>query len=306
MATRLRVRDNSDEIINEFTPIVSPYFGEQGVTSTRAAQLCDAAKHSYEAIESELESVNFIQIKFGLIGTSEENFTLAKDANSNCNFDDFKTKLDKITEAKAFIAFLREAIKAKTELADEVSLYMSKELQELKAPKYPDSLTEQDVIDQMSVKNRETYLSLETKCAVYGKFIHPGRRLDKAIKEINGAKAEPRSIDYAGNNTIIRVYNSVISVEEANEVYDKLQKEHRKAESELNGLKHLIEETIKADTAKKLEEFKKANAEYSEKYNALLAQDSEIREKRRKEIQALRIVIPNRFKTLYDELSKTK
>lgn len=306
MATRLRVRSNHDELINEFTPIVSPYFGDTGVTSTRAAQLCDAAKHSYEAIESELENVNFIQTKFGLIGTTEENFTLAKDANSDCNFDDFKAKLDRITEAKSFIAFLREAIKAKTELSDEVSLYISKELSELKAPEYPDSLTEQDVIDQMSVKDREMYLSLETKCAVYGKFIHPGRRLDKAIKEINAAIAEPRTIDYAGNDTIIKVRIPVISVNSANYTYDKLQKEHRKAESELNGFKHKIEEIIKADTAKKLEEFKKANAEYSEKYNALLARDAETRENRRKEIQALKIVIPNRFKSLYDELTKTK
>lgn len=214
--------------------------------------------------------------------------------------------MDRITEAKSFIAFLREAIKAKTELSDEVSLYISKELSELKAPEYPDSLTEQDVIDQMSVKDREMYLSLETKCAVYGKFIHPGRRLDKAIKEINAAIAEPRTIDYAGNDTIIKVRIPVISVNSANYTYDKLQKEHRKAESELNGFKHKIEEIIKADTAKKLEEFKKANAEYSEKYNALLARDAETRENRRKEIQALKIVIPNRFKSLYDELTKTK
>ena len=306
MATRLRVRPNSGDVINEFAPIVSPYFGEQGITSTRAAQLCDAAKHSYEALESALENVDFISCYFGLIGTSEDDFTLAKKANSNCSYDTFKEILDKISEAKSFIAFLREAIKAKDDLAKEVSFYISKELQDLRVPEYPVEITEQDVIDEMSVKDRETYLSLETKCAVYGKFIHPGRRLDKAIKEINGALAHPRTIDYNGNNTIIKVYESEVSVDSANETYNKLQRDHRKAESELNGIKHKIEEVIKEDTAKKLEEFKKANAEYSSKYNDLLARDSEIREARRKEIQNLKIVIPNKFRTLYEELSKTK
>lgn len=306
MATRLRIRQNNGEAIHEFSPITSPYFDEQGITSTRAAQLCDAAKHSYEAIESKLENVNFVSTYFGLIGTPEKDFTLAVDSNSHCQFEDFKQDLDKITEAKSFIAFLREAIKAKSDLADEINFYISKELSDLKSPEYPESLTEQDVIDAMTVKERETYLSLETKCAVYGKFIHPGRRLDKAIKEINYAIAEPRSIDYAGNNTIIKVRYPEVDINTANNVYNQLQKEHRKAESELNGLKHKIEEIIKEDTAKKIEEFKKANAEYSSKYNELLARDSETRDARRKEIQNLKIVIPNRFKALYEELSKTK
>ena len=290
--------------IYKFSSTVSPYFGESGVTSTRAAQLCDAAKHAYEALESELDSINFVMEEFGLIGTREEDFAIARYANSECDYFEYKAKLDKITELKSFIAFLREAVKYKKELSDEIMNYMSEEYATLVAPTLEESISAEDIINNMTVKEREHYLSLETKCAVYGKFIHPGRRLDRAIKEINLAKANPRTIDYNGSNTIIKTKESVVSIEDANDTYDKLQKDHRAAESELNGLKHKIEETIKEDDAKKLEAYKKAYEEYTTLRTKLYTKDSEIREARRKEIQNLKIVIPNRFKTIYEELTK--
>lgn len=291
--------------ITKFSPITNTYFGESGVTSTRANQLCDAAKHSYEALESELDNINFIVEKFGLIGTREDAFTIARAANSSCIYEKYKAKLDRITELKSFIAFLREAVKHKSELADEINRYESQEVRDLEAPESERVITEYDVINNMTVKEREHYLSLETKCAVYGKFIHPGRRLDRAIKEINLAKANPRTIDYNGSNTIIKTRESLVSIEDANATYDKLQKDHRAAESELNGLKHKIEETIKEDEAKKVEAYKKAYNEYYAKMVELTTKDKEIREARRKEIQNLKIVIPNRFKTIYEELTKT-
>lgn len=287
-------------MIHEFKPIVSPYFGENGLTSTSANTVANRLKHLYEATESELNSVNFVQTKFGLIGTPEEEYSLAKDANKTCAVEEYVQKLELISECKSFIAFLREAIKAKDELSREVDEYMSKELLELKTPRLESSITEDDIIEEMSVKDREHYLSLETRAVVYGKFIHPGNPFDKAIKGIEKALANPRSVEYNGANTIIEVQVPTVSVETANAVYVALQNEHRKSESELNGIKHMIEEKIKADARAKGEKWQNATKAYESERSILTANDAEVRDVRRKEIQNLKIVVPNRFIELYN------
>ena len=299
----LRTRETYNiNMIHEFKPIVSPYFGENGLTSTSANTIANRLKHLYEATESELNSVNFVQVKFGLIGTSEEDYSLAKDAAKNCAVEEYAQKLELIAECKSFIAFLREAIKAKDKLSQEVETYMSKELFELKSPKLDSPITEEDVLAEMSVKDREHYLSLETRAAVYGKFIHPGNPLDRAIKGIEKALANPRSVEYNGANTIIEVQVPTVSVETANSVYVALQNEHRKAESELNGIKHTIDEKNKADARAKGERWENALKAYESERSILTAKDAEVRYARRKEIQALKIVIPNRFTELYNHV----
>lgn len=292
----------NSKMIHEFKPIVSPYFGENGLTSTAANTIANRLKHLYEATESELNSINFVQVIFGLIGTPEKDYSLAKAANSNCTVAEYRMKLDFISECKSFIAFLREAIKAKEDLSREVDEYMSKELFELKTPKIEASITESDVLAEMSVKEREHYLSLETRAAVYGKFIHPGNPLDKAIKGIEKAIANPRSVEYNGANTIIEVQIPTVSVDTANAVYASLQNEHRKAESELNGIKHMIEEKIKADAKAKGEKWQNDTKAYESQRSILTAKDAEVRDARRKEIQALKIIIPNQFMELYNKV----
>lgn len=289
-------------MINEFKPIVSPYFGENGLTSTSANTIANRLKHLYESTEAELNAVNFVQTRFGLIGTPEENFSLAKDANKTCTVEEYVSKLELITECKSFIAFLREAIKAKNDLIDEVDTYVSEEYLNLKKPVLEHTITTEDVIATMSVKDREHYLFLETRAAVYGKFIHPGNPFDKAIKGIEKAIADPREISYAGTNTIIKIHTPTVSIEQTNEVYRALQNEHRKAESELNGIKHMIEETIKADDVKKRQAYKDALAKYESDRAALELRDIDVKQSRRKEIQNLKIVIPKRFEALYNTI----
>ena len=287
-------------MIHEFKPIASPYFGEVGLTSTSANTIANRLKHLYEATESELNAVNFVQTKFGLIGTPEEQYSIAKNANNNCTVAEYIQKLEFITECKAFIAFLREAIKAKDNLITEVDDYMSEELEKLKRPYCEAGITQEEIIDKMSVKDREHYLFLETRAAVYGKFIHPGNPMDRAIKAIEKALANPRSVEYNGANTIIEVQEPTVSIDTVNGVYNALQNEHRKAESELNGIKHMIEEELKTDGKQKSEAWTEALKKYEAERQQLTNRDAEVRDARRKEIQALKIVIPKKFEKLYE------
>lgn len=286
--------------MNEFKPIVSPYFGENGLTSTHADTIANRVKHLYEAIESELNNVNFVGTIFGLIGTAETDYSVETEGRKSCTAEEFVSKLETVAECKSFIAFLREAIKAKDELSEEVQYYVGEELANLKRPVPETPITAEDVIKEMSVKDREHYLSLETHAAVYGKFIHPGSPFDKAIKGIEKAIANPRNVEYNGTNTIIKVHIPTVSVDAANTVYNVLQNMHRNVESELNGIKHMIEERVKADTAEKNEKWMSDLKAYEVQRDILLKKDEEVRNARRKEIQALRIVVPKQFLELYD------
>jgi len=289
-------------MIHEFKPINSPYFGENGLTSTSANTIANRLKHLYESTENDLNSTGFVQARFGLIGTPEDKFSLAKDAKKSCTAIELVTKLELIAECKSFIAFLREAIKAKQELANEVDEYISEEYAALKRPVLESTITTEEVINNMSIKDREHYLSLEARAAVYGKFIHPGNPFDKAIKELEKALTNPRQIDYNGANTIIKVYTPTVDIETVNTVYMDLQNEHRKSESELNGIKHSIEEQIKADDTKKREAYKVALDKFETDRAQLVIRDAETKQARRKEIEKLKIVIPKRFEALYNKI----
>ena len=306
MEKKLRPRridqTNNCNMINEFKPIVSPYFGEVGLTSTSAQTYANRAKHQYELLEELLDKINFVEVKFGLIGTNESNFTIAQEANKNVNFNDINDTLKQIVRYKSFIAFLREAIKEKDRLAREVDTYSSPERATLCSPIMATAITESEIIDNMTVKDRQTYLTLETKCAVYGKFIHPNRPFDNAIKWVEKAMGKPRAVDYNGRDTIITTYTPTVDINKLNSIYDDLQREHRKAEASLNGIKHEIEKKIEADVYAKTDAYEKAVEEYKIRLNEISISESKVKDARRKEIQNLKIVIPNEFKDLYENL----
>ena len=61
--------------------------------------------------------------------------------------------------------------------------------------------------------------------------------------------------------------------------------------------------TIRKDIQKKDEAYKNALQEYNNKTNELLVADKLTREEKHKEIEALKIVIPNDLKSVYDKLT---
>jgi hypothetical protein len=237
-----------------------------------------------------------------LIGTSERDFSLLKEGRKSCTEAEYLSKLELIAECKAFIAFLREAIKAKNSLSNEVDDYMSKELNDLQHPVPEEAITEEDVINNMTVKDRQRYLFLEARAATIGKFIHPGNSFDRAIKGIESAIAEPRKVNMNGKDTIIITKHPTVSIDTVNGVYMNLQDEHRKSEAELNGIKHMIEEKIREDANNKTEKYAISLKEYDAEVKRLTIQDAKMRDARRKEIQSLKIVIPKQYEALYNKV----
>lgn len=278
------------------------FFGDKGLTATSANYIANLAKEAYEKLEAKLNTTSFIRETITVIGsTAETNVKLSQAGLITLA----PNILKEICEYKSLIAWLREAIKEKENLFKANKLWVSDEYTEhmKNRPQCEDYLTEQDVIESWTVAEQEDYLSLETICAVVGKYIHPNGPLSKAKTELSNRINKPVTTECSGRDTIIRRYYPEATEEEVNNLFFSLQKNHREYQARLNGIKHKIDMTVREDIQKKDEAFKKALQEYNNKTNELLVADKLTREERHKEIEALKIVIPNDLKSVYDKLT---
>lgn len=278
------------------------FFGEKGITSTSANHIANLAKEAYEKLEAKLNTTSFIKETIQIIGSTAE--TTVKLSRAGL-ITLAPNVLKEICEYKSLIAWLREAIKEKENLFKANKLWVSDEYTEhmKNRPQCEDYLTEQDVIESWTVAEQEDYLSLETVCAVVGKYIHPNGPLSKAKTELSNRINRPVSTECSGRDTIIRKYYPEATEEQVNTLFFSLQRNHREYQARLNGIKHKIDITLREDIQKKDEAFKLALEEYNKKTSELLVADKLTREEKHKEIEALKIVIPNDLKSVYDKLT---
>lgn len=279
------------------------FFGETGLTATSANYMCNLAKEAYEKLESKLNSTNFVEESITIIGSMGE--TKVSKASKEL-LTEAPKMLAQIYNLKSLIAWFREAIKEKDNLFKENRNYISDETREfmLTCPQKEDYLTEQEVISSWSVKEQERYLSLETMCAVIGKYIHPNGPLSNAKKQLSRRINNPIVTENSGRDTIIRKYSAVATEEEVDTLFFELQKSHRNVQSELNGIKHKIEVTLREDMRSKDEKFKQLLEAYNAKLSELHQADRLTRIAKDKEIESLKIVIPNNLKETYNYLTK--
>ena len=279
------------------------YFGEVGLTSTSANYICNLAKESYEKLESKLNATSFLEEYITIIGAkAETRVSLASKELLNTA----PIMLKEIYNLKSLIAWLREAIKEKENLFNTNKLFNSTEYITLmnNRPVRKDYLTEQDVIESWTVKEQEEYLSLETKCAVIGKYIHPNGPLSRAKKDLSFRISHPIVTECSGRDTIVRRYQAVTTEEEVDALFFSLQNKHRELQAQLNGIKHKIEIALREDMQKKDEEYKLELEAYHAKLAELRESDKLTRIERDKKIEALKIIIPNDLKATYDSLAK--
>ena len=161
------------------------FFGENGITATSANHICNVAKEYYTTLENELNNINFVEESISLIGSSAK--TISKVANGKEMLKDIDITLSTIADCKSLIAYLREAIKRKEELTKSIP-----DLQALvdfrnTMPVMEKVITRDDVIASWDIKQLNHYLTLQTKCAVFGSAVH-SNALNTARKQAYYAK----------------------------------------------------------------------------------------------------------------------
>lgn len=279
----------------------SPYFGSEGLTMVSANYVANRAKEKYEALEGKLNATSFVGETISIVGALEK--TVSKNGTPNI-LSEAEGLLKKITEMKSLIAFLREAIKEKNTMLTSVKTYISEKMRNHQdnRPVMAKALSENDIIASMSVGDREKYLSLETKCAVIGKYIHPNGPLSRAKSKLITALQDPINAELKGRDTLIREYFPVSSLEDVEALFFKLQKQHREAQAELNGMKHTVDMKLREDESAKAIAYDEAYKAYFAEEKRLMESDRKCKEVELSRIEALKIVIPNRLREIYEEV----
>lgn len=291
------------EAINEI------FFGEHGLTSTSANHLANIAKETVAINEEKLKSLNFVTTKVDIIGSSENSgkvVCIGCDESFLCQIKDL---LAEIAEMNAFCAWIREAIKAKDkELAviDKMNLNSwCKQNGRTFAiePSQPAKVSEEDIIAQMDIKERNEYYRLEAIAATIGKCIHNDGAFSQARKKLQEKSSNPISTEGNGKDMLIYSYAPSIEPSKVETMFFELQKWHRTNEAQLNKIKFDIKKRAEEQNLLKIQQYK-AEVEQAHRANAMLAAEfNEWQINERGRIAKLKIVIPNRLQEVYDKLS---
>ena len=280
-----------------------------GITSTSANTLANWAKNEAFAATVELASLTFVNTRVELI--NGEN---AKTVGIGSKDPDRVGQLiEKIAKLNSFSAWMREGIKAKENLLEDLKDLDVENYAELKgidvpkAPDYPERVVAKDVLDEMDIKKRNNYLRLEAFAAAYGKYVHSTSEstgsVARARNELVEKIARPSKIEGSGRDSVIFSYTPSAPLVDVDAMFSALQETQRSYEQQLNAIKYSIESEVNKRNAKALEEYNKALAAYHDEMKALRAALQEYQIKERERIGRLKIVVPDDLKDTYEYLN---
>lgn len=283
------------------------YFGKTGLTSTSANAIANKAKEYISSNEIALKNISFVSESASLISsnvTKELSFGMGGD-----KLNELEAVLKRISDMKSLQAWLREAIKARDVLKNEITnttFDKWAKANNIDVPNYimHQAMTEDEYLGSLSVKERNEYYSLETYCAVLGNFIHLDSPLNKARKELAEKISKPNRIAGDGINAIIYSYVPSVSEREVDNMFFKLTKLHRESQAQLNKMKHTMEVALEESKTHTDIENSKAYEKYTEEMEKLRMQYNQWKDQELKNIRDLKIQIPNSLKEIYDFVNK--
>lgn len=286
----------------------SVFFSDNGLTSTSANHVANLAKEYVQNIEKDLNNTSFVNTSVTLIDSNNNvKISIGKDATF---LELVETKLNKISDAKSLIAWLREALKAKENLQAELNRLSLADWVKMEKnetlPEYPERdnyMTEDDYYASLNIKDRNRYYMLETQAAVYGKYIHPSGAFSKAREELSDKLNRPHEVKEDGRDTIIYNYNPSVEQSKVEDLFFKLQKDHRLVQAQLNGMKHECELALSANRISIDNKYKEELEKYSQVQTKYMSEFNLWIKKKAQEYASLKIAIPDNLKSIYNEVN---
>ena len=283
------------------------FFATTGLTSTSANHIANLAKEYVQAQSQELENVEFFNSYLTIIGSDKQQ--RVQRGWDKQQIEGIAERLRKISLANSLIAWLREAIKTRAQMLSDISNmsieeYCTKHEKTLPAkPELAHSLTREEYLATLSIKDRARILSLEAKAAAFGKFIHPDGHLSDARKAYMKIMCQEAEIDGNGRDTLLYRHEPSVELSDLESCFFALQAEYRKAQAELNGYTHNIEEALREDEEQKQGDFNIKKADYLAEMAKLEKEFIAHKDKEQRRIAQLKITIPNDLKGIYEIVS---
>ena len=283
------------------------FFGESGLTSTSANHVANLAKEYAQKQESELNAICFYGTSIGLIGTDSKN-TVSIGITPE-QLSEIPEKLGEVIKAKSLIAWLREAIKARDAMLKEVNnkdidqWFKEHDLEFFSSPKRPEPCTKDDIVATLDIKQRNHIYTLETKCAVIGKYIHPDGCYSNARKKLAKVVNAPFEIHGEGRDAMVYEFRRTISLDEADGMFFALQAKYRSWQAELNKILHDIDEQVRQANAELNAKYAEELREWDVAGKKQLTEFENWKREESKRISDLKIVIPDHLKGIYETVN---
>ena len=274
------------------------FFGKEGITSTSANHLANIAKEYLTSQHAIIDNISFVNETVSVNGSAP--VITRKGIESTVKI---LPAIDKIGLYHAFIAYLREAIKAKKAMLDNIdtfSMYWNKYYSDYVMPDRPVYSTFNDILATKTIKEQAEYYRLEALASSIGKMIHPGGSYHTARTNAYHYLSHPSKVDGV---TITSVALS-LDVKEIDDTYFELQKIHRQTEARLNAFKNSIQTQIDNITVEKDKEYQKEVEKYTSIRQKAQAEYNLWYTEERKRISSLKIIIPHDLEETYEFFSK--
>lgn len=282
---------------------------ERGITSTAATHLSELATEIIAGCKAKLESTSFVNGYVDIVGSANDKGKQVEIGYATHQLAEFNTLVSRVAEMHSFCAWMREAVKAKERMMEEVSAVTLNdwaETNDIVVPKMPArdaELTEQDIIKTLSVAERCEYYTLEAKAAAYGKFIHPDEPFSVARRRLQEIMSKPITTQGEGSSLLIYRYEGSVEEQDVEKVYLQLQSEHRDAEKRLNQIKTSIKKKLNLAKAEQTEAYKNKIDAYMSESNKLNADFCSWQRREIEQISSLKIIVPNDLQSTFDYLS---
>ena len=286
----------------------SVFFTENGLTSTSANHIANLAKEYVQDEEMQLNSIRLVNCSVSVIGSSEKT-QICKGVEDNW-FSFFTENVVCVYEAKSLIAWLREAIKAKEQMLKDIDDMDIEEWANENGVTLPERPVKRCVpskeerIANLDIKERNRIYKLETEAAVIGKCIHPNGKFSEARKELHDRLNTPIEIKGEGRDALVYTYEPSCDFNTVDNTFFELQKWHREAQAELNGILFKIDEQVRNDEIAANAEYVESRKAYEREYDTIRTQFKLWKEQECKKVSSLKIAIPNELAKIYERVNK--
>lgn len=290
--------------------------GEKGLNETSASHLCALASQVKARYESVLKNVGFIDSFIDVVGSDASPKQTNIGMKSIEVIDEAIREIGKMNAFISWFAEARELLENIQKKVDGTTIYSWMEASDIERPEKPEltssevkNSTIEDMIAELSVKDRQTYLALEAKASVYGKFIHPDQPMDKARNRMHEIVSKPYVSDGRGRDTIIYHHVPSIDTEIVDAEFNKLQAEYRKIEQQLNHMKADLRKKLNIRNTEennernlRLRKYKEERAAYDNKMRELTLQFNQWVLDENAKISKIKFIIPDNLKETYTYL----
>lgn len=300
----------------EYNSVFFAKEGEKGLNETSASHLCALASQVKAHYESVLKNVSFVDSFIDVVGSNAS----PKQTNTGMkSIDEIDIAIKEIGRMNAFISWFAEARELLEEIrrtVNGVNIYSWMEVSGIEKPEEPTLKSSEvkistfsDIVDELSIKDRQMYLALEAKASVYGKFIHPDQPMDRARTRMHEIVAKPYVSDGHGRDTIIYHHVPSIDTNLVDTEFNKLQAEYRKVEQQLNHMKSDIRKKLDIRNTEennernlRLQKYKEERAAYDNRMHELTLQYNQWVLDENAKISKIKFIIPDNLKEIYTYL----